>query len=72
MSRSTAVVLSDRQLELLRWISVGLTACEIAAEMWWAVDTVKHERMGLYRMLGARNAAHAVRLGFELGLLSAS
>ena len=63
--------LTPRMLEHLRCIAEGLTVAETAKRMWLSVDGVKSARKdALYPKLGARNAAHAVHLAHEQGLLS--
>lgn len=61
------VELDDRYLLLLTRISQGATNGAIGRELWVAEETVK----GLVKrlLLGARDRTHAVRRGFELGLL---
>ena len=54
---------------MLRLLADGLTCAEIAAEMSYSTHTVKGMRAVLLRKLGARNAPHAVKIGFERGLL---
>jgi DNA-binding NarL/FixJ family response regulator len=61
--------LTPRQQEILSLVASGLSRDEIAAEMHLATVTVKFHLTNLYRELGARNAAHAVALAMEQGLL---
>jgi DNA-binding NarL/FixJ family response regulator len=59
-----------RQHELLYLLSQGLTYERIAQRMGGlTVNTVKTHARRLYDRLGARNQTHAVRRGFERGLL---
>lgn len=62
--------LSDRELEVLRLIGVGLSNQEIAGEMVVALSTVKSHINHLYGKLGAHNRVQAVAIARSLGLLS--
>lgn len=62
--------LSAKQLEVLRLISYGLTDEQIAKRTYRGVRTVGTQIRELRWKLGAENRAHAVRIGFETGLLS--
>lgn len=61
--------LTERQVELLYLMSLGLTNVEIARRWGLALDTIKTHTSRLFARLDARNRAHAVRCGFERGLL---
>lgn len=63
------VQLDDRYLFLLNGIADGLTNAAIGEGLFLAEDTVKGMTKRLFRKLGARDRTHAVRRGFELGLL---
>ena len=58
-----------RELTILRMISEGSPFREIAARMRYTEAYVKERSKPLYQAIGARDRAHAVRRGFELGLL---
>jgi DNA-binding CsgD family transcriptional regulator len=58
-----------RQLEILGYVSRGLTRVEIADQLGMALDTTKTHVARLYRCLEVTNAPEAVRVGFERGLL---
>lgn len=60
---------SDRQLQVLDGVAHGLEATEIAKALGITYETVRGHQKRCYRRLGARNAAHAVYLAVELGLL---
>jgi DNA-binding CsgD family transcriptional regulator len=62
--------LSQRQTEVLGLVSNGYSNGEIALQLGMAEETAKHHLKSIYRRLGARNRAHAVTRGFQLGLLS--
>jgi len=61
--------LTARQETVLRMTAHGFTVQEIAAALVLSVNTVGTHRRRLYRMLGARSAAHAVALGWQAGVL---
>lgn len=61
--------LSDRELSVLELMSRGCSNPEIGRKLVIAEDTVKTHARRLFRVLGARDRAHAVRLGFESGIL---
>ncbi len=61
--------LSDAELETLRDIASGLSHREIAELRDIAVDTVKKRLERVRRVLGARNATHAVSIATKRGLI---
>ena len=61
--------LSSRERELLAFLGGGRTNVEIAESLHISPHTVKDYTMSIYRKLGARNRAEAVRLAQEHGLL---
>jgi DNA-binding CsgD family transcriptional regulator len=64
--------LTEREGEVLARMSIGMSNAEIGRSLYLAEDTVKSHARRLFRKLGARDRAHAVRRGFELEYLSAS
>lgn len=60
---------TERQLEMLRYVSHGYSNGEIAKKTNVALDTVKTHLRRLFAELGAVDRAHAVRIGFEEGML---
>jgi DNA-binding CsgD family transcriptional regulator len=61
--------LTLRQRQCIEWLSLGLEVDATAEKLKLSPETVKtHLRMA-YRELGARNAAHAVRICIERGIL---
>lgn len=62
--------LSERELEILRLISMGLTNQEIAYTLVIAVSTVKSHINSLYAKLGTKRRTQAMAIARELGLLS--
>jgi LuxR family maltose regulon positive regulatory protein len=61
--------LSERELEVLRLISTGLSNREIAQELVVAPSTVKSHINSIYGKLGVKNRTQAVVLAQALGLL---
>lgn len=60
-----------RQREVLYWLSLGLTIDAVAGKLDVTSHTAATLRRMLYRRLRVTNVAEAVRVGFELGLLTA-
>jgi LuxR family maltose regulon positive regulatory protein len=61
--------LSDRELEVLRWLNTDLSAPEIAAELVVSVNTVRTHIKHIYSKLDAHSRYEAVERAKELGLL---
>ena len=64
--------LSRREDEVLRLIADGLSNQDIADALVVSVETVRTHIKSLLRKLSARDRAHAVAVGFRLGLLAPS
>lgn len=64
-----SVGLSEREQEVLGLIATGATNREIAGSLFLSPHTVKEYTSGIYRKLGVRNRAEAVRSAQSLGLL---
>ena len=62
--------LSEREREVLGLMASGATNREIAASLYLSPHTVKEHTSALYRKLGVRNRAEAVRRAERLGLTS--
>jgi DNA-binding NarL/FixJ family response regulator len=62
--------LSRREAEVLRLIADGLANQAIAAALTVSVETVRTHIKSLLRKLSARDRAHAVAVGFRIGLLT--
>ena len=60
--------LTERELAILRAVARGLSNDEIAKELWVARQTVKFHLSNVYRKLGVRNRAEAVREAYARGL----
>lgn len=64
-----SVGLSEREREVLGLIATGATNNEIAGNLFLSPHTVKEYTSAIYRKLGVRNRAEAVRNAQGLGLL---
>jgi len=60
---------SRRQLQVLRWVTEGLTSKEIAAGLGLSVKTVESHRGAGMRRLGIDNVAGLVRYAVRVGLI---
>jgi DNA-binding NarL/FixJ family response regulator len=65
-----ATRLSQREQQVLRGLSQGMSNGQIGRELYLSEDTVKTHVRRLYRKLGVRDRAHAVAHGFRRGLVS--
>jgi LuxR family maltose regulon positive regulatory protein len=65
----TTEELTDRELDVLRYLPTMLRNRDIAAQMYVSVNTVKAHLRGLYRKLGVTQRRQAVDRARELGLL---
>lgn len=61
--------LSDREVEVLRCIALGLTNAEIAEQLFVSVRTVETHRAHVQQKLDIRSRAELVRFARETGLL---
>lgn len=61
--------LSQRELEILQHISLGLTNQEIAEKLFLSPHTTETHRRNLLAKLDAKNTAELVRKGLEKGLI---
>ena len=61
-ARESSGFLSDRQSEVLAFISQGLTNPQIARKLNLSESTIRHETIKIYRVLGVRNRAEALAL----------
>lgn len=67
--RALVEPLTDRELEILRYLPGRLTNPQLAAELYISTNTVKSHLRLIYRKLGAENRDEAVLRATELGLL---
>jgi DNA-binding NarL/FixJ family response regulator len=65
-------LLTPRQRDILRLVSVGHTNREIASVLQISVRTVEVHRFNLMRRLNVRNVAQLLRGALQLGFLSKS
>lgn len=61
--------LSGREVEVLRWIALGLTNGEIAEQLYVSVRTVETHRTHIHQKLNIRRRAELVRYARDAGLL---
>ncbi len=61
--------LTDREVSILKALARGLSNDEIAKEYWVARQTVKFHLTNIYRKLGVRNRAEAIRKAYSFGLV---
>lgn len=61
--------LTPTEREILALMADGFTAAEIARARHNSRSTIKTHRQHMFQKLQARNAPHAVALGFRLGIL---
>jgi len=64
------VPLSEREREVVSLIATGSTNREIAEQLFLSPHTVKEYTSGVYRKLGVRNRAEAVKRAQRLGLIA--
>jgi two-component system response regulator DesR len=64
------VALSEREREVVSHISRGQTNAEIARALFLSPHTVKEHTSAIYRKLGVRNRAEAVKAAQRLGLIT--
>nr|WP_281415110.1 LuxR C-terminal-related transcriptional regulator [Azospirillum picis] len=64
--------LTDRERDVFSLLSTGATNKEIARQLELAEVTVKFHTRRIFKKLGARNRADAVRRAQEIGLLDGS
>ena len=69
VSHNATLELSPVQLRILQRMSNGARHAEIEAELGIAYETLREYQKQIYRTLGARNASHAVAIGFRSGIL---
>jgi two-component system nitrate/nitrite response regulator NarL len=66
---SSAPVLSDREMDVLRGFAQGMSIPQLAAELYLAPSTVKTHTQRLYEKLGVSDRAAAVAAAMRLQLL---
>ena len=68
--KNNVELLTPRQREILRLVSIGHTNREIAEMLEISVRTVEVHRFNLMRRLNVRNVAQLLRRALQLGLLA--
>ena len=68
-SEAPSPILSGREREVLTEIASGATNREIAQRLYLSPHTVKEHTSSIYRKLGVRNRAEAVRSAQRIGLI---
>lgn len=63
-------LLTDREIDVLELLALGLANKQIANELQISAHTVKFHVSSIYTKLGATNRTEAVRLGLQNGLIS--
>ncbi len=61
--------LTGREVQVLRGMAAGKSNGEIGRGLFLSEDTVKTHAQRLFRKLGVNDRAHAVALGFRLGIV---
>ena len=64
--------LTEQEVAILHLMAQGMTYEQIGRMRFMETNTVKWHAQRIYRRLGARNAAHAVHIGWQRGLLGGS
>lgn len=62
--------LTAREQQVLILMARGLTDQEIAEQLAWGIGVIKREAQSIFAKLYARNRAHAVARGYDLGLIT--
>jgi DNA-binding NarL/FixJ family response regulator len=70
-ARERAGGLTERELSILGAIAAGSTTAEISRQFWVSEHTVKFHLTNIYRKLGVRNRAGAIRYALDKGLVGA-
>ena len=65
------VLLTDRQLEILVYVGMGLAAHEIGDLLGISAKTVDNHKQRIYARLGVQSQAHAVAVAMRAGLIPA-
>ncbi|MEO6713702.1 MAG: response regulator transcription factor, partial [Mycobacteriales bacterium] len=67
---TAAAALTERELQVLRGMSQGMSNAEIGRHLFLSEDTVKTHARRLFRKLGVGDRAQAVALGFRRGFVT--
>jgi DNA-binding NarL/FixJ family response regulator len=61
-------ILTDREQSVLAAVAAGMTTAQVSQQLWLSEHTVKFHLTNIYRKLGVRNRAGAIRVAFDNGL----
>ncbi len=64
------VILNNREQFILEQLELGRAASDIATTLKVSINTVRSQRRGLYRKLGAASRVQAIRIATDLGLIA--
>lgn len=64
-----SVTITPREGEVLRLIQDGLSTSQIAEQLSLSVNTIESHRKKLYRKLGARRVAEALKVAKNQGII---
>lgn len=64
------IQLSDREREILQFISNGLSSAEIAERLFVSENTVEYHHKKLFQKLEVHNAAHLAGRAYKMKLIS--
>jgi len=67
-AQARLAVLTERERLILSMIASGLPNKEVAARLQLSARTVEIHRAGLMKKIGARSAAHLIRMAIEAGI----
>lgn len=70
MRRQHIEDLTERQLEILRYMAEGLIARTIRDKTGVMESTIRSHQTEIYDRLGAKNSAHAVAIAMRKGLMT--
>ncbi len=62
-------VLSDREIDVLRYISQDMTSAQIAEKILLSKHTIDYYRVSLLTKLGVKNVGALVKKGIQLGYI---
>ena len=69
--RNKPSFLTERQIEILNWVKLGLTDAEISKKLSITTSTVSVAVIrGIFSRLNARNRAHAVYIAMKRKIIS--
>lgn len=63
-------ILSPREKQIVKLLAYEYSTKEIASQLYIGYETVKTHRKNIISKLGVKNVAGAVRVAFQIGILS--